>query len=89
MDGSSLQENCNREGFNIDILGAESAGLKVRIGLIANNENECLSCDSLIGFGTSARGCRGESRQTSCGNVAICDQLQNMNIAAFGYIFVQ
>ena len=88
MDGSRLQENCNGEGFNIDTLGAESAGLKVRIGLIANNENECLTCDSLIGFGTSAR-CWGESRETSCGNVAICDQLQNMNIAAFGYMFVQ
>ena len=89
MDGSRLQENCNKEGFNINTLGAEAAHLKVRIGIIANNENECLSCDSCFGFGTSVRGCDGEIRKTTCGNIAICGQLDHKNTPAFGYIFVQ
>ena len=89
MDGSRLQENCNKEGFNIGIPGHESAHLKVRIGIIANNENDCESCDSCIGFGTSVRGCDDEIRKTTCGNIAICDQLDNKNTPAFGYIFVQ
>ena len=90
MDGSRLQELCGTEGFNINVPGyGPNANLKVRIGIIANNENECNSCDSRIGFGTSVRGCNGETRKTTCGNIAICGQLSNKNTVAFGYIFVQ
>ena len=90
MDGSRLQEHCGTEGFNINVPGyGPNANLKVRIGIIANNENECNSCDSCIGFGTSVRGCNGETRKTTCGNIAICGQLNNKNTVAFGYIFVQ
>ena len=90
MDGSSLQPYCNTQGFNINSLSTDpNANLKVRIGIIANNENECNSCDSCFGFGTSVRGCDGETRKTTCGNIAICGQLDNKNTAAFGYIFVQ
>ena len=90
MDGSLLQENCNKEGFNINIPGYELVPhLKVRIGIIANEQKDCLSCDSCIGFGTSIRGCDGEIRKTTCGNTAICNQLDNKNTPAFGYIFVQ
>ena len=90
MDGSRLQEHCSTEGFNINVTGyGPNANLKVRVGIIANNENECNSCDSCIGFGTSVRGCNGETRKTTCGNIAICGQLNNKNTTAFGYIFVQ
>ena len=90
MDGSDLQPYCNREGFNINIPGqSPNAHLKVRIGMIANNEYNCDSCDSCIGFGTLVRGCDGETRKTTCGNIVICDELNNKNTAAFGYIFVQ
>ena len=90
MDGSLLQQHCNREGFNINIHGyGPNANLKVRIGIIANNEYYCNSCDSCIGFGTSVRGCDGETRKTTCGNIGISDHLDNKNTAAFGYIFVQ
>ena len=89
MDGSLLQHNCNKEGFNINTPGYASAHLKVRIGIIANNENDCESCDSCIGFGTSVRGCDGKIRKTTCGNIAICGQLNNTNTPAFGCIFVQ
>ena len=89
MDGSVLQQHCNREGFNINTRGYYSSRLKVRIGIIANDDSNCWSSNSYIGFGTSARGCSGETRKTTCGNIAICGHLNNKNTAAFGYIFVQ
>ena len=90
MDGSRLQENCKREGFNINVVGYKLVPyLKVRIGIIANNEYDCLTCDSCIGFGTSVRGCRFETEKTTCGNIAICGKLDKKNSAAFGFIFVQ
>jgi len=42
---ASLQRNCNKEGFNVAIG-------KARIGIVGNNENDCNSCDSRIGFAT-------------------------------------
>ena len=90
MDGSRLQKNCNKEGFNINIHGySPNANLKVRIGIIANNQDDCNSCDSCIGFGTLVRGCDGETRKTTCGNIGICSRLVKKNTTAFGYIFVQ
>ncbi|CAH3140630.1 unnamed protein product, partial [Pocillopora meandrina] len=56
--------NCNREGFN----ARASAGYyTARIGTIANNENDCSSCNSRIAFGTG--GSNNESN--TCGNEAI------------------
>ena len=89
MQYSRLQANCNKEGFNMDLPGYNLAYMKVRIGIVANNENHCSSCDSCIGFGTSLRNCNGDVRKTTCGNVAICDMFYNKNTPAFGYIFVQ
>ena len=45
LRGSALQNNCNEQGFNV--------GGVVRIGMRANQENDCKSCDSWIGFGRS------------------------------------
>jgi len=42
-----LQHNCNKEGFN-----AYTRSAKARIGILGNNENDCNTCDSFIGFGT-------------------------------------
>ena len=89
MDGSRLQENCDEEGFNINREGHRSAHFKVRIGIIADDHNNCKSCNSCIGFGTSVRSCGGQIRKTTCGNIAICNKLNNKNTPAFGYIFVQ
>ena len=89
IDGSLLQEYCNLEGFNINRPGSWGARLKVRVGIIANDQNHCLSCNSCIGFGTSILGCNGEIRKTRCGNIGICDRLGNRNTTAFGYVFVQ
>ena len=44
----SLQLNCNKEGFNA--VGTASHHAKARIGYIANQENDCGTCDSRIGL---------------------------------------
>ena len=89
IDGSSLQENCNEEGFNIQMNYGSQRYMNIRIGLVANNQNNCNSCDSCIGFGTSVIGCENDVRSTTCGNMAVCNHLSNKNTAAFGYILVQ
>ena len=90
MYGSLLQESCHREGFNIDTRGYNLGDLKVRIGIIADNQNDCMSCNSCIGFGTSLRHCSdGEARNITCGNMDICGVFDSKNTAAFGYILVQ
>jgi len=74
---ASLQTNCNKEGFN-----AACGGIKVRMGIISNNEEDCVSCDSRIGFGTDD--------SNTCGNKACCGADNgNINIKAMGYILVQ
>ena len=47
---ASLQSDCNKEGFNV--LCKKSHHSKVRIGIASNNQDDCLSCDCRIGFGT-------------------------------------
>ena len=69
-----LEANCNREGFNI--LSDDTTLGKARIGIIANNENDCATCDTRMGFGTGGR----HNDASTCGNQ---DQ------TAIGYILVQ
>ena len=91
INNLSLQDNCNEQGFNIQKKHSlyQDQGMDVRIGLVANNENDCLSCNSCIGFGTSVRGCNNDVKSTTCGNImAICGGY-NRDIAAFGYVLVQ
>jgi hypothetical protein len=92
IDGSSLQEHCNQEGFNIQGAYTHDTSqwnMNIRIGVVANNEENCNSCDSCIGFGTSVSGCWNDVRSTTCGNMAVCGQLSDKNTAAFGHILVQ
>ena len=65
--------------------------VKVRIGIVANNQDDCESCDSCIGFGTSIRSCQGSDvTNKSCGpSRAGCSGNSNINMAAFGHILVQ
>ena len=73
---ASLQTNCNKEGFNV--AADQSGWAKARIGILGNNENDCKTCDSRIGFGTG--GLSDDSN--TCGN-------DRGNIKAMGYILVQ
>ena len=77
---ASLQENCNKEGFNVasDYPGFFSA----RIGIIANQQSNCATCNSVIGFGTVGR--------FVCGNKAtLRPDNGEKHIGAMGYILVQ
>ena len=77
----SLQLNCNIEGFN-----AVSGSPRARIGIIANNENECHSCDSRIGFGSWGH----PDYSNACG-IAAQGAPDNGNkfIKVMGYILIQ
>ena len=80
---ASLQINCNMEGFNARCL--QECYSKARIGFVANEQNNCVTCDSRIGFGTG--GFPDDS--STCGNVAaIRSDNGNRKITAMGYIFV-
>ncbi|XP_015747400.1 PREDICTED: uncharacterized skeletal organic matrix protein 5-like isoform X2 [Acropora digitifera] len=79
----SLQKNCNTQGFNV--LGGKLHA-EARIGIVANNEKHCLSCDSRIGFGTG--GAHDDSN--TCGNEAIISPDNGIkHIKTMGYILVQ
>ena len=82
---ASLQNNCNKEGFNA--IGTDSNHSKARIGILGNNENDCISCDSRIGFGTG--GYPNDLRNT-CGNEAVSrGDNGDKHIKTMGYILVQ
>ena len=88
IKGSSLQNNCNKEGFNIREEQYNNRKSYIRIGLVANQEDDCDTCNSCIGFGTSITGCDDRVRRKACGNIHACWNTDK-NIAAFGYILVQ
>ena len=80
---ASLQTTCMKDGFNAD--GGVS---KARIGIVGNEQVDCDSCDSRIGFGTG-----GDPRDgNTCGNEADGEYLPDngdKHIEAMGYILVQ
>ena len=81
---ASLQLNCSKEGFNA--VGSNPRYSKARIGITANQQNHCGSCDSRIGFGTG--GLPDDSN--TCGNEATYSPDNgNKHIKAMGYILVQ
>ena len=80
---ASLQRNCNKEGFNAVVLTTYS---KARIGILGNDQNDCNSPDSRIGFGTGGY----PDDSNTCGNEAkhSTDNGDKL-IKAMGYILVQ
>ena len=81
---ASLQPNCNKEGFNV--LCTDSNHSKARIGIVANNQNVCSSCDSRIGFGTGGL----YDSYNTCGNEAqYGGDNGDQHIKVMGYILVQ
>ncbi|XP_032238430.1 uncharacterized protein LOC116618617 [Nematostella vectensis] len=85
--GSSLQPNCNTEGFNVYGTWGVYVTSKARIGIIGNNENDCASPDSRLGLGTGGRGCG--TRDYSAGNEASCGgDAGNKSIVGMGFILV-
>ncbi|KAL9953880.1 hypothetical protein ACROYT_G041353 [Oculina patagonica] len=81
---SSLQRNCNKEGFNA--VSTSTSHSKARIGIVSNDQNECNSCDSRIGFGTGGY----PDDSNTCGNNARhSTDNGEKHIKAMGYILVQ
>ncbi|RMX40206.1 hypothetical protein pdam_00016556 [Pocillopora damicornis] len=78
-------KNCNKEGFNA--ISGRSDRSKVRIGIVSNEQDDCDSCNSLIGFGTGSH----PNDAKSCGNEADVYDSDNeqKSIKAMGYILVQ
>ncbi len=60
----TLQGNCLTQGFQV-----EASGVKLRLGIFGNNENDCDSVDSWIGIGSSGGPC-GVQAPPGAGNVA-------------------
>ena len=85
VKGGSLQARCNREGFNV-----YNPLMRVRIGIVANQENDCVTPDSRIGFGAGSNDLgRGPGR--SVGNEAIGFAPDNgvKRTTAWGLVFVR
>ena len=80
----SLQNHCNKQGFNV--AGSYPGTSEARIGIIANEQTDCSTCDSRIGFGTGGY----PDDSNTCGNEAlhVADN-GDKDITAFGYILVQ
>ena len=92
INGSRLYDqyyHCRIEGFSMELKSKTNSYLNVRVGFVSQDENYCTSVNSCIGFGISAS-CDGYPQiNTTCGNVAICGKLNNLNLEAFGYILVK
>ena len=80
----SLQRNCNREGFNA--VSGIPRHSKARIGILGNNEDDCITCDSRIGFGTG-----GHPDKTNTCDIEAHSGADNgaRHIKTMGYIFIQ
>ena len=79
---SSLQLNCSRQGFNVK---DSSNSILTRIGYIANQQNDCATCNSFIGIGPS-------DFRMSCGNYADGNYLPDnggRNTPAMCYVLIQ
>ena len=77
---ASLQINCNMEGFNARYFW--SANSRARIGLVANNQDDCWSCNSRIGFPDDTNTCASTARNLD-------NATKTVNYKAMGYIFVR
>jgi hypothetical protein len=83
--GASLQNNCNREGFNVKFNGNNT----MRIGIVANNEKDCDSCNSRLGFSTAYVNGDGIWSHMVCGNRVTWPDTERKSLVTFGYILVQ
>jgi hypothetical protein len=58
------QPNCNAIGFNLSVDGGEA---RCRYGITMNNENDCNTNDSAIGFGCFTQFTNVPVRNIACG----------------------
>ena len=85
---SALQEKCNLQGFNINKSWTYNTNImKARLAFAANNEDDCESPDSWIGYGVRYIGWQVDIH-LACGNHVGYGKPRK-HIPAFGYILVQ
>jgi len=81
----SLQQNCNKEGFNTKD-NKNTRTTRVRIGILGNNENHCFYCDSRIGFGSGG----SPDDNNTCGiDATYSPDNGDRHIKVMGYILIQ
>jgi hypothetical protein len=82
---ASLQPYCSSEGIN-RVCGGDTS---IRIGIVANQENDCGSCDSRIGVGATGTYC-GQDPNNSAGNEARCTPDNgDLSLKGFAYVYVR
>ena len=93
VPGAAVQPNCNQGGINNF---SANPYVRVRIGMIANQEADCQTPDSFIGVGGgggSGNGCFGTGAflPPSAGSVSggICNPTPGPNHPAFAYVYVR
>jgi hypothetical protein len=91
-----LQTNCTAEGINQDFTALYDFSARARIGTFGNNETNCESPDSYIGFGAGfimPHSCVGTDPAIVVGNFnpMYCGSTPNpeRKTAAFGYVFLR
>ena len=79
---ASLQLNCNKEGFNAKC--TKSGYSKARIGILGNDQTDCDTCNSRLGFGSGGN----YDKTNTCGNL---DNHKGKRLSnkTMGYILVQ
>lgn len=65
----NLQPHCNMEGFNA--VGTSKVHRKARIGLLGNEQNDCHSCDTYIGFGSPSPNTCGNGNRKAMGYILV------------------
>ena len=81
---ASLQKNCNKEGFNVK--PTDQSYSRARIGILGNQQNDCTSSESRIGFGAAGH----PIDSNTCGNEAESSPDNgHKHIKTMGYILVQ
>ena len=90
LHNSSLQRKCDLEGFNshANVTTVPNPAV-VRIGIIADNADNCVSCNSRLGVGGG--GDRLGQEVNPCGNEAAYWKRENKekHLKAFCYILLQ
>lgn len=90
---SVLQDHCNAEGVNREFLAGGSR-IRMRMGIVGNNETHCDSPDSYLGFGVSIESSYcfgGTNPNIVVGNLAgvACDAAKDKAVATFGFLYVR
>ena len=80
LKGSALQDNCNREGFNV--VPDSNYIERVKIGVLGNDDFDCASINSYLGFGTPSSGCGNRGRYLGF-------NIGDVDINPFCYIFLK